>query len=180
MKSSIELTSSQPYLIRAWHEWCTDNGLTPYVTVAVDAAVQVPREYVKDGEIVLNISYDSTTGLQLGNDYLAFKARFAGVVRDVMVPVDRVWPFLRAKMVRAWRFPKASLQPQGAEHADSPQDDDTQDQDGSSAESSPSHLASVPAAAVPDAKKPARKQAVKPQAKGSAHAHTHQIRRHPA
>lgn len=166
MKSSTELTSSQPYLIRAWHEWCTDNGLTPYVTVAVDAAVQVPREYVKDGEIVLNISYDSTVGLQIGNDYLAFKARFAGVARDVMVPVDRVLAIFARENGQGMAFPKASLQPQSAEQADSLQKDDLQDQGGSSAESSPSHLASVPAAAVPDAKKPARKQAVKPQEKG--------------
>jgi len=166
MKSSIELTSSQPYLIRAWHEWCTDNGLTPYVTVAVDAAVQVPREYVKDGEIVLNISYDSTTGMQLGNDYLAFKARFAGVVRDVMVPVDRVLAIFARENGQGMAFPKVSLQPQGSEQAASPQEDDMQDQDGSSAEASPSHLASVPAAAVPDVKKPAQKQTVKPKASG--------------
>jgi stringent starvation protein B len=164
MKPSLELTSSQPYLIRAWHEWCTDNGLTPYVTVSVDASVQVPREYVKDDEIVLNISYDSTTGLQMGNDYLAFKARFAGVVRDVMVPVDRVLAIFARENGQGMAFPKASPQAQGAEHAASSQDDDTQDQDGTTVE--PSHLASVPATAVPDTKKPAEKLPVKPQASG--------------
>ncbi|WP_296494350.1 ClpXP protease specificity-enhancing factor [Rhodoferax sp.] len=157
MKPVIKLTSSQPYLIRAWHEWCTDNGLTPYVTVAVDAAVQVPREYVKDGEIVLNISYDSTTGMQLGNDYLAFKARFAGVVRDVMVPVDRVLAIFARENGQGMAFPKASLQPQGAEHASSLQEDDAQAQDESGAEPSPSHLASVPVAASAAKKKPAKK-----------------------
>lgn len=164
MKPSLELTSSQPYLIRAWHEWCTDNGLTPYVTVSVDASVQVPREYVKDDEIVLNISYDSTTGLQMGNDYLAFKARFAGVVRDVMVPVDRVLAIFARENGQGMAFPKASPQAQGAEHAASSQDDDTQDQDGTPVE--PSHLASVPATAVPDVQKPAEKLPVKPQASG--------------
>jgi stringent starvation protein B len=164
MKPSLELTSSQPYLIRAWHEWCTDNGLTPYVTVSVDASVQVPREYVKDDEIVLNISYDSTTGLQMGNDYLAFKARFAGVVRDVMVPVDRVLAIFARENGQGMAFPKASPQAQGAEHAASSQDDDTQDQDGTPVE--PSHLASVPATAVPDTKKPAEKLPFKPQASG--------------
>ncbi len=164
MKSSLELTSSQPYLIRAWHEWCTDNGLTPYVTVSVDASVQVPREYVKDDEIVLNISYDSTTGLQMGNDYLAFKARFAGVVRDVMVPVDRVLAIFARENGQGMAFPKASPQAQGVEHAASSQDDNTQDQDGIPVE--PSHLASVPATAVPDTQKPAEKLPVKPQASG--------------
>ena len=56
-----EATSTRPYLIRAWHEWCCDNGFTPYITVAVDNSVQVPREYVKDDEIVLNIGFDATT-----------------------------------------------------------------------------------------------------------------------
>ena len=165
MKSSTELTSSQPYLIRAWHEWCSDNGLTPYVTVAVDAAVQVPREYVKDGEIVLNISYDSTVGLQIGNDYLAFKARFAGVARDVMVPVDRVLAIFARENGQGMAFPKASPQAHGADAAAASQEDDRQDQDGSSDES-PSHLASVPAASVPDDKKTANKRPVKPKAGG--------------
>ncbi len=83
-------TSTRPYLIRALYEWCTDNGLTPYVAVRVDDTVRVPREYVKDDEIVLNISMDATSALKLGNDYIEFKARFAGVARDIMVPLNRV------------------------------------------------------------------------------------------
>jgi stringent starvation protein B len=161
MKSSLELTSSQPYLIRAWHEWCTDNGLTPYVTVAVDATVLVPREYVKDDEIVLNISYDSTTGLQLGNDFLAFKARFAGVARDVMVPVDRVLAIFARENGQGMAFPKANLQAQGADQAASSHEDDGQDQDSSSAEPVPSHLASVPPATTPDVERSAQKRPAK-------------------
>lgn len=153
MKPSSEPTSSQPYLIRAWHEWCTDNGLTPYVTVAVDGAVLVPREFVKDGEIVLNISYDSTTGLQIGNDYLAFKARFAGAVRDVMVPVDRVLAIFARENGQGMAFPKASR----AEAGDSSQAPEAQAQDSASAEPASSHLASVPAAAIADTKKPGKK-----------------------
>lgn len=87
---STEATSTRPYLIRALYEWCSDNGFTPYVAVLVDDSVQVPREYVKNGEIVLNISYDATSGLKLGNEFIEFKARFAGVARDIMVPVNRV------------------------------------------------------------------------------------------
>ncbi len=88
--SASGTTSTRPYLIRALYEWCTDNGLTPYVAVRVDDTVRVPREYVKDGEIVLNISMDATSALKLGNDYIEFKARFAGVARDIMVPLNRV------------------------------------------------------------------------------------------
>jgi len=88
--SASGATSTRPYLIRALYEWCTDNGLTPYVAVRVDDTVRVPREYVKDGEIVLNISMDATSALKLGNDYIEFKARFAGVARDIMVPLNRV------------------------------------------------------------------------------------------
>ncbi|MBP8101848.1 MAG: ClpXP protease specificity-enhancing factor, partial [Burkholderiaceae bacterium] len=59
-------TSTRPYLIRALYEWCTDSGFTPYVAVLVDDNVRVPREYVKNGEIVLNISFDATSSLKLG------------------------------------------------------------------------------------------------------------------
>ncbi|PKO60418.1 MAG: ClpXP protease specificity-enhancing factor [Betaproteobacteria bacterium HGW-Betaproteobacteria-18] len=157
MKPSIEISSSQPYLIRAWHEWCTDNGLTPYVTVAVDAAVQVPREFVKDGEIVLNISYDSTTGLQISNDYLAFKARFAGVARDVMVPVGNVLAIFARENGQGMAFPKASRHEPAEEAGDASQASEAQTQDSASAQPAPSHLASVPVAASADTKKPTKK-----------------------
>ena len=85
-----ESTTTRPYLIRALHEWCTDNGFTPYVAVRVDDSVQVPREYVNDGEIVLNVGFDATSSLQLGNDYIEFKARFGGKSRDILVPVEKV------------------------------------------------------------------------------------------
>lgn len=165
MKPAPELTSSQPYLIRAWHEWCTDNGLTPYITVWVDGSVQVPREYVKDGEIVLNISYDSTTSLQLGNDYLAFKARFAGVARDVMVPVDRVLAIFARENGQGMAFPKASPQAQGADQSALAEDDEPQDQDRSSAELVSSHLASVPATA-PESVSTTKSAASKPKTGG--------------
>ena len=90
MFDAPDATSTRPYLIRALYEWCTDNGFTPYAAVAVDESVQVPREYVKDGEIVLNLSFDATSSLKLGNDFIEFKARFAGTARDIMVPVSRV------------------------------------------------------------------------------------------
>jgi stringent starvation protein B len=103
---SIEPTSTRPYLIRALHEWCSDNGLTPYVTVAVDGSVQVPLEYVKDGEIVLNIGMDATTALRVGNDYLEFKARFSGAVREIIVPIEQVIAIFARENGQGMAFPK--------------------------------------------------------------------------
>ncbi|MFY3385494.1 ClpXP protease specificity-enhancing factor [Paracidovorax sp. MALMAid1276] len=100
-----ESTSTRPYLIRALYEWCTDNGLTPYVAVRVDDSVQVPREYVKDGEIVLNISFDATSALQLGNDFIEFKARFGGKPREIIVPVGRVIAIYARENGQGMAFP---------------------------------------------------------------------------
>ena len=83
-------TSTKPYLIRAIHEWCCDNGYRPYLAVAVDAQTIVPREFVRDGEIVLNVSVDATNRLRLGNDLIEFEARFGGVARQVSIPIGNV------------------------------------------------------------------------------------------
>lgn len=106
--NAIESTSTRPYLIRALYEWCTDNGLTPYVAVLVDDSVQVPREYVKDGEIVLNISFDATSALKLGNEFIEFKARFAGVAREIMVPISRVLAIYARENGQGMAFPVAA------------------------------------------------------------------------
>ena len=89
MPSSI-LPSTKPYFIRALHEWCCDNGFTPYLTVAVDASTTVPKEYVKDGEITLNVSPDATGRLLIDNESVQCTARFGGVARDIWVPIGRV------------------------------------------------------------------------------------------
>lgn len=82
--------STKPYLLRAIYEWCTDSGYTPYLAVRVDSATTVPMEYVKKGEIILNISYGATSGLKMDNDAIHFRARFAGVSREIYVPVQNV------------------------------------------------------------------------------------------
>lgn len=105
---ATDATSTRPYLIRALYEWCTDNGFTPYAAVAVDDSVQVPREYVKDGEIVLNLSFDATSSLKLGNDFIEFKARFAGTARDIMVPVNRVIALYARENGQGMVFPLGS------------------------------------------------------------------------
>jgi stringent starvation protein B len=83
-------SSTKPYLLRALWEWCNDNGLTPHIVVQVDASCLVPREFVRDGQIVLNIGGEATQALRMDNDFVNFKARFSGVAREVMVPVARV------------------------------------------------------------------------------------------
>ena len=107
-------TSTRPYLIRALYEWCTDNGFTPYVAVAVDETVQVPREYVKNNEIVLNISFDATSSLKLGNDFIEFKARFAGSAREIMVPMERVIAIYARENGQGMAFPMGVADPSSA------------------------------------------------------------------
>lgn len=97
--------STRPYLIRALHDWCTDNGYTPYLAVYVDGSVQVPAEYVKNNEIVLNASFEATSSLQLGNDFVSFKARFGGTAREIVVPIDHVIAIYARENGQGMAFP---------------------------------------------------------------------------
>jgi len=106
-------SSTRPYLIRALHDWCTDNGFTPYVAVFVDATVQVPVEYVKNNEIVLNVGFEATTALKLGNDFIEFKARFGGTSRDILVPVDHVIAIYARENGQGMAFPVPTDAPAG-------------------------------------------------------------------
>ena len=81
---------TKPYILRALYEWCVDNGYTPHLAVRVDSRVQVPAEYVKSGEITLNISPTAVHKLQMGNERIEFSARFGGVARQISVPVAAV------------------------------------------------------------------------------------------
>ena len=103
--NALESPSTRPYLIRAMYEWCTDHSFTPYVAVKVDGSVQVPREFVQGGEIVLNISFDATSALQLGNEFIEFKARFGGKPRDIMVPINRVMAIYARENGQGMSFP---------------------------------------------------------------------------
>ena len=82
--------STKSYLIRALHEWCTDNGYTPYITVQVDEHTMVPVAHVRDGQITLNVGTLATNRLVLGNEFIEFQARFSGVTENVYVPVGAV------------------------------------------------------------------------------------------
>jgi len=85
-----EATSTKPYLLRAIYDWCADNGFTPYIAVVVDEGTLVPREFVKNGEIVLNIGALATSHFVLGNEMIEFQARFGGATRSISVPIHNV------------------------------------------------------------------------------------------
>ena len=85
-----QLISTKPYMLRAMHEWCADNSLTPHLVVAVNSQTRVPMGYVKDGEIVLNINYGATRDLHIDNDSVVFSARFGGVSQNIYVPMNAV------------------------------------------------------------------------------------------
>lgn len=87
---SAQNISLRPYLLRAFHEWCTDEGLTPHLMVDVDETVRIPQAYVRDGSITLNISYEATGDLLITAELVRFQARFGGVAQWIEVPVERV------------------------------------------------------------------------------------------
>ncbi|TAH10961.1 MAG: ClpXP protease specificity-enhancing factor [Curvibacter sp.] len=109
MMDADNALSTRPYLIRALYEWCTDNGYTPFIAVQVDDSVRVPQEYVKDGEIVLNVSFDATSALQMGNEFIEFKGRFGGVARDILVPVHRVLAIYARENGQGMAFPVTAV-----------------------------------------------------------------------
>jgi stringent starvation protein B len=85
------INSQRPYLLRAMHEWMTDNALTPHIVVdASSGNLNVPVEHIRENKIVLNVSYAATRGLVIGNDAVAFEARFNGIPRALSVPLDAV------------------------------------------------------------------------------------------
>ena len=124
MMNALESTSTRPYLVRALYDWCSDNGFTPYIAVRVDESVQVPREYVQNGEIVLNVSTDATSGLRIGNEFIEFKARFGGVPREIIVPIDRVIAIYARENGQGMAFPLQVRAP-GADEAPEPASLDT-------------------------------------------------------
>jgi stringent starvation protein B len=100
--------STKPYLIRAIHEWCTDSSLTPCISVQVDANTRVPAEFVKNGEIVLNIGHDATHRLTIGNELIQFAARFNGVSRECSIPVEAVTGIFARENGQGLAFPRGA------------------------------------------------------------------------
>jgi stringent starvation protein B len=108
---------TKPYLLRALYEWCVDNGYTPHLAVKVDSRTQVPQEYVKNGEITLNISPNAVHKLQMGNELVEFSARFGGVARQISVPITGVYALYARETGHGMTFdvdgPKAGLHVKG-------------------------------------------------------------------
>ena len=102
--------STKPYLIRAIHEWCSDSGLTPYISVKVDARTRVPAEHVKNGEIVLNVGADATHRLTIGNELIQFAARFNGVSRECSIPIEAVAGIFAKENGQGLIFPREPTQ----------------------------------------------------------------------
>jgi stringent starvation protein B len=113
--------STKPYLIRAIHQWCSDSGLTPYISVKVDAATRVPAEHVKDGEIVLNIGHDATHRLTIGNELIQFAARFNGVSRECSVPIPAVLGIFARENGKGLYFPPEEQPAAAPASAESPE-----------------------------------------------------------
>ena len=106
--------STKPYLIRAIYEWCVDQSFTPYLAVRVDAQTKVPMEFVKDGQIVLNISYTATRQLKIGNEFINFSARFNGTSRELEVPIHAVIGIFAKENGQGMFFQPADEHVQGA------------------------------------------------------------------
>ena len=100
--------STKPYLLRALYEWCTDNGYTPHIAVRVDNGTRVPRQFVRNNEIVLNISFEATSQLQMGNEWIEFSARFSGKSHKIEVPVANVLAIYARENGQGMAFPVES------------------------------------------------------------------------
>ena len=114
-----DIPSNKPYLIRALHQWCTDFGFTPFIAVFVDARVEVPMEFVKNDEIVLNLSVEACHQLAIENDWISFQARFGGIPRKIMVPVTHVLAIYARENGQGMSFPFDSAQARDLHVADS-------------------------------------------------------------
>lgn len=130
------MSSSRPYLIRALHEWISDNGMTPLLLVDAEAAgAEVPRAFVEDGKIILNASMNATQGLELGNEMIAFRARFSGAVHEVCVPIDAVLAVYARETSAGMMFPEAE-----EDQSDTAADTNTDSKDDGKAAARPPHL----------------------------------------
>lgn len=96
--------SVKPYMLRAWYEWCCDSGYTPYIAVWVDEFVNVPRQYVKNNEIVLNVGDTACVNLSIDNQWVTFTARFAGVAHHISIPVGNVLSIFARETGRGMGF----------------------------------------------------------------------------
>jgi stringent starvation protein B len=105
--------SRRPYLLRAMHEWISDSNQTPHIVVdASIEGVEVPRQYVQGGKIILNVSSNATSLLSLGNDVVRFRARFGAATYDVSVPIVAVLGIYARETGQGMIFSEADTPPQ--------------------------------------------------------------------
>ncbi len=107
--------STKPYLMRAIYEWCVDSGYTPYLAVTVDSATSVPMEYVKDGQIVLNVGPLAVERFKMGNDVIEFSARFNGAARQISIPIGAVAAIYARENGQGLSFEVAPAEPAQAD-----------------------------------------------------------------
>ena len=119
-----DIPSNKPYLIRALHQWCADFGFTPFMAVFVDSSVEVPMEFVKNDEIVLNLSLEACHQLQMENDWISFQARFGGVPRKILVPVSHVLAIYARENGQGMSFPFDAAQAAEQGKSDTPEEDE--------------------------------------------------------
>jgi stringent starvation protein B len=122
---TASVSSRRPYLLRAMHEWISDNRQTPHLVVDAEAeGVEVPRQFVKDGKIILNVSHGATSGLKLGNESIDFTARFAGAARAVHIPMRAVLGIYARESGQGMIFNDSDLSPEppGGKPTPSPED----------------------------------------------------------
>ena len=106
-----EVPSNKPYLVRALHQWCVDYGFTPYLAVFVTEQVHVPMDYVDNSEITLNISPEACQELHMDNEWITFKARFAGVPREIHVPISHIMAIYAKENGQGMSFPVERTHP---------------------------------------------------------------------
>jgi len=105
--------SRRPYLLRAMHEWISDSNQTPHIVVdASIEGVEVPRQYVQGGKIILNVSSNATSMLSLGNEVVRFRARFGAATYDVSVPIVAVLGIYARETGQGMIFSEADTPPQ--------------------------------------------------------------------
>lgn len=118
--------STKPYLMRAIYDWCVDSGYTPYLSVTVDALTRVPMEYVKDGQIVLNIGPVAVERFKMGNELIEFSARFNGAGREISIPIGAVSAIYARENGQGLSFAvTAADAPATAQAADAGESDET-------------------------------------------------------
>lgn len=114
----LSMTTSRPYLIRAIHEWILDNDMTPHLLVDIEGeGVNIPAQQGQNGKIVLNISPSAVEGLNLGNDAVAFRARFGGIATDVYVPLESVLAIYAKENGRGMVFNEDENEPEPSDPA---------------------------------------------------------------